>query len=249
MNYFVKRSILAVIPVIAVLSGCTKAEELLPENPATPSASTPSITINGAYGVMAAVKSVSYTTVAGYTVPVEVNTAVAAFYSAPGASLVDAGTVTLENKALTKSSNNAYVYQTLTSPLSLSTINWNVSGSGAVPAIQYTYERSMPSWSGYEGLPSTLTRSAGITVTLGSSVSAADSVYVIVADYNNGYLLKRVGGSAANCTFSASDLSSLAAGQGMIQVVPWNYKKEDFGDKDYYFVNESAYTKMGITIN
>ncbi len=54
-----------------------------------------------------------------------------------------------------------------------------------------------------------------------------------------------MGGNANQCVFSGSDLSALSAGQGMIQVVPWNYKTEDYSDKKYYFVIESAYTRKG----
>jgi hypothetical protein len=202
------------------------------------------------YGVLVAIRSVSQTTVAGITVPVEVNTAVAAFSSSMGSStLVDGGTVTLNSKGLTKSSNNAYSYQNLMDPLSFSTITWNVSGLGSVPAISYTDDRPIPGYSGFSALPATVTRSAGVTISLGSAISNADSVYVIVTDYDNHMVLKRLAGSAAQCTVSASELSGFTAGQGMLQVVPWNYKDEDFNDKKFYFVIESAYTKQGITID
>lgn len=233
-----------------VLAGCNKAEEVIPENPSNSTPTTPSIQVSDGYGTLAAVRSVSYTTVAGISVPVEVNTAVAAFYPSPGSTTFsDAGTVTINSKSLTKSSNNAYVYQNLTDPLSFSTVTWSVSGSSSVPAINYTEDRSLPSFSGYASLPTTITRSAGLTIALGSSVSGADSVYVVVADYNNHSLIKRVAGNASGCTITAAELAGFTAGQGMLQVVPWNYKSEDFNDKKYYFVLESAYTRMGITIN
>lgn len=239
------------IIVTMIFSGCTKTEDILPETPETPTAaSTPSITFGDGYGVLAAVKSVSFTTVAGYTVPVEVNTAVAAFPSSPNSTaFLDAGSVSLNGKALTKSSNNAYVYQNFTDPLSFSQQSWVVSGSGSVPGITYSEDRPMPDFSGFASLPSTIAKSGGITIALGSAVSYADSVYVIIADYNNGYLLKRVGGGAADVVFSAADLSKLASGQAMMQVCPWNFKDEDFNDRKFYFVNETVYTKMGITIN
>lgn len=231
-----------------VITGCKKAEEAV--TPTTPTTTSPSITIHDGYGALVAVRSVSYTTVAGITVPMEVNTAVAAFYASTGSStLVDGGTVTINSKALTKSSNNAYSYQNLTDPLTFSTITWNVSGSGSVPAISYTDDRPIPDYSGFSTLPTTVTRSAGLTIALGDAISGADSVYVILTDYASHSLLKRVSGNASECAFSASELASFTAGQGMIQVCPWNYKPEDFNDKKYYFVIESAYTKQGITIN
>lgn len=231
-----------------VLTGCKKSNETT--TPTTPTASTPTIQIHDGYGALAAVRSVSYTTVAGVTIPMEVNTAVAAFYASTGSStLVDGGSVTLNSKSLTKSSNNAYSYQNLTDPLTFSTITWNVSGSGSVPAISYTDDRPIPDFSGFSTLPTTVTRSAGFTISLGSAVTGADSVYVVLTDYSNHTLIKRVGGSASECAFSSSELASFTAGQGMIQVCPWNYKPEDFNSKKYYFVIESAYTRQGITIN
>lgn len=241
---------LTTVIITLFLVGCTKSEELTPDIPSTQGTQTPTITFSDGYGVMAAIKTVSYTTVAGYTVPVEVNTAVAAFLSTPsGGSLVAAGNVSLNNKMLTLTSTNAYVYQTLTDPLVFNQFVWNVSGSGAVPAITYTDDKPMADFSGFSSLPATITKASGLTISLGTAVTNADSVYVVISDYSNGYILKRVAGNAAACTFSAAELSILAAGQGMLQVCPWNYKDEDINSKKFYFVNEAAYTKTGITIN
>jgi len=250
MKNFLKSTIFAGGCAILLLSACSKTSEVVPENPVTTSPSAPTITMSDGFGALAAVRSVSYTTVAGITIPLEVNTAVAAFPTAMGSStFVDAGTVTLNGKGLTKSSNNAYVYQNLTDPLSFSTITWNVSGSASVPAITYTDDKSIPDYSGFSTLPTTVTRSAGVTISLGSAISNADSVYVTLTDYSNHQILKRVSGSAAECVFSASELSGFVAGQGMVQVCPWNYKAEDISSKRFYFIIESAYTKQGITIN
>ena len=233
-----------------LISGCDKAKEAIPETPAPAKTSAPTITVSDGYGALAAVRSVSYTTVSGMTIPLEVNTAVAVFSTSPGGgTFVDGGTVTLNSKSLTKSSNNAYAYQNFTDPLSFNTLSWNVSGSGSVPAISYSDDRPIPDYSGFDALPSTITKSAGVTIALGSAITHADSVYVIVTDYNSHSILKRVGGNAAECTFSASELAGFTAGQGMVHVCPWNLKSEDFGDKKFYFIIESAFTKQGITIN
>jgi hypothetical protein len=249
MKFNIKTILFAGIMASLAISGCDKAKEVIPEEPKA-NTSTPTITISDGYGALAAVRSVSYTTVAGITIPIEVNTAVAAFYASTGATtLVDGGAVTLNTKGLTKSSNNAYSYQNLTDPLSFSTLTWNVTGSSSVPAISYTDNRPIPDYSGFDALPTAITRSAGVTIALGSAVSNADSVYVVLSDFNNHYLLKRVPGNASECTFSASEIGGFTAGQGMVQVCPWSYKSEDFGGKKFYFIIESAFTKQGITIN
>ncbi|HNY01734.1 MAG TPA: hypothetical protein PKG48_04065 [Bacteroidales bacterium] len=249
MKTYIKSTLIAGALASLILTGCNKAKDVLPDDNKTSSSST-SINMSDGYGVLAAVRSVSYTTVSGVTVPLEVNTAVAAFNVSMGSStFTDAGGVTLNGKSLTKSTNNAYVYQDLTNPLTFNTVTWNVAGSSSVPSFSYTDDRPIPDYSAFNSLPTTVTRSAGVTISLGSAVTNADSVYVTLTDYNNHSLLKRVGGSAAGCTFSASELAGFAAGQGMVQVCPWNYKTEDFNDKKFYFIIESAFTKQGITIN
>ena len=251
MNRIFRSILLISFSVIVILSGCTKSSDNNPTNNPTNSSSAPTPSFGDASGTFAAVTSVSYQTVAGITIPLTVNTAVGALFTSAGSgSYVDGGNVALNSKTLSKQSNNSYVYQNLTDPLTLgSTNSWNVSGSSSVPAFSYTYNRSMPGYSDYNSLPSMVTRSAGLTISLGSTISNADSVYVVVSGGNNKYVLQRVAGNAGQCSFSADELSVLSAtSTGLLQVVPWNYKSEDFSDKLYYFVNETAYTKT-VTVN
>lgn len=249
MKHLIKSVVIAGTLVSLMLSGCNKTSDVVPET-TTPAATAPTITFTDGYGALAAVRSVSYTTVAGMTIPLEVNTAVAAFTTTMGGStFVDGGTVTLNTKGLTKSTNNAYVYQNLTDPLTFSTLAWNVTGSSSVPAISYTDDRPVPDYTGFSTLPATITKTAGATISLGSAVSNADSIYVTVTDYNNHRIFKRLGGNAGECVISSSELAAFTVGQGMVQVCPWNLKAEDISGKRFYFIIESAFTKQGITIN
>jgi hypothetical protein len=251
MNRILTRIIALSMIAGVVVTGCSKTStDVLDTNTPTTSSSTPSPKFNDAAGSMAAVTSVSYQTVAGYTIPVYVNTAVAVFFASPGSSsYVDAGTVSVNSKNFTKQSNNTYLYQNLTDPLTLSSTNaWNVTGSGSVPAISYTYNRNMPAYGDYSSLPGTVTRSAGLTVDLGSSVTDADSVYVVVTSGST-YIIKHCAGNAGEASFSASELSKLAAtSTGLLQVVPWNYTSSVISGNKYYFVNEAAYTKS-VSVN
>jgi hypothetical protein len=243
-------SLLAGLMITIMISGCSKSTSTdTPTTPSTPSTPTPSF--SDGWGLMAAVTSVSYTVVAGITIPMSVNTATAAFQSAAGSSTyVDAGTVTLNAKTLTKSTNTVYLYNNLQDPLDFTQVSWNVSGAGSVPAINYTNDRPMPDYSGFSTLPSTISRSGDLTISLSGTISDADTVYLTISGTNGKYLMKRVAGNAAQCIFTASELSTLSAGTGgLIQVTPWNYKIEDFNNKKFYFVNEKAYTKSGITLN
>jgi len=250
MKNLIRITIIAGTVVSLIISGCAK-KTTSPDSPATAAnTSAPTIAIGDGYGVLAAVRSISYTTVAGYTVPLEVNTAVAAFPIALGSTtFTDGGTVTLNTKTLTKSANNAYVYQNLTDPLSFSTLNWSVSGSSSVPAISYSEDKPIPDYSGFSTLPATISKASGVTISLGGAISNADSIYVVVADFNNHRIMKRLAGNAVECVIGSSELLEFTSGQGMIQVCPWNFKSEDYNSRKFYFIIEAAYTKQGIAIN
>lgn len=236
-----------------LFSGCSKKTEDIvnknTNNTNTTTATTP--TFSDGYGTLAAVETLSYQLVSGVLFPIQLNTGVAAFYAPGSSGMTDGGTVTLNGKALAKQSNNSYVYQNVTDPLVFSgNFAWNVSGSSSVPAISYTDDRPMPAYSDYSSLPSSVTRSAGLTLNLSGTISGADSVYVVLISSGSNVLIRKLGGSATQCVFSPSELSVLGATTtGIIEVCPWNYKTEDISSKKFYFVNEAAYTKSGISIN
>jgi hypothetical protein len=239
---------------VLFFSSCSKTtEEVL--DTANNTVSTPSVTVptfNDGYGALAAVTTVSTQTVGGVTVPVSINLGVAAFFtSAGGSSKTSGGTVNLNGKTLTQNSDNSYVYQKLTDPLSFAGgITWDVSGSGTVPAFSYTDDKPVPTYSDGANLPSTVTRSAGLTMDLAGKVSGADSIYVVLISTGSSYIIKHLAGNASQCVFTPAELSGLAASTtGIIEVCPWNYKSEDFSGKKFYFINEGAYTRSGITIN
>lgn len=243
--------ILAGIALTITIAGCKKKEAVDPtNNPGTTNNYT-SFDLPESYGVLVAIKSFTYQEVGGFQVPVELKTASATFVSSPGSkSFIDAGQVTLTGKGLTKQSNNAYIYQDLLNPLSFNPVSWTVSGGNGIPMIDYTDNKSWPSFGGYNTLPATVIKTQGLTVSLNSSVSNADSVYLIVASSDGKYAISRTGGNAAEITLSASDLTALTSGTGgMIQVTPWSFDKEDFNSKDFYFILEAVYSKMNITIN
>jgi len=237
---------------VLLLSGCSKSTDN-PLDVTTPTTTTTTTTpsFSDGYGALVAVATVSYSTVGGILVPITMNSAVAAFYASSGSTtLTDGGTVTLNGKTLAKQSNNSYVYMNYTDPLVFSgNFAWTVTGSSSVPAISYTDDKPMPSYSDYSSLPSTVTRSAGLTIDLSGKISGADSVYVVLIS-SSGHIIKHLGGNPGQCVFTAAELGTLAASTtGIIEVCPWNYKSEDFSSKKFYFVNEGAYVKSGITIN
>jgi hypothetical protein len=236
--------------VALLVAGCSKSSDNS-ANPNTPtSSSAVTISFSDSYGALAAVTAVTYSTVAGMVIPVEVNTPVAAFHVSQGSStLIDAGTVTLNGKTLSKQSNNGYVYTSVADPVSYGTLTWTVSGANGIPAINYSDDRPMPDFSGYSNLPSSITKSAGLTISLAGTISNADSVWVVIIGSSGSPLIKKAGGNPSDVVISSSELSGLPSGTGILEIVPWNYKSEDFNSKRFYFVNEKAFVKNGVTIN
>ena len=240
------------LAAIFILSGCDKKDDTTPDNGNNTNTNSnyASFHFQDGSGVLVAIRSTSYQSLGGINIPIEINTATAAFLASPGSStLLDAGTVSLNSKMLTKNANNSYVYQDLTNPLNFTNINWNVSGGNGIPAINYSDDKPWPSYNGYNALPDVVNKTSGLTVALGNAVSNADSVYVIVAGNDGSYFVKRVGGDASEAMITSADLNGILAGTGLIQVVPWNYDREDYNSKEFYFILEAAYTKMNVTIN
>ncbi len=241
---------IAGVALMVAISGCKKKDNIDPTTNPTTNTNYTSFSFPDSYGVMVAIKSVSYQEVLGVIIPVYLNTATAAFLSTPGAStFVDAGSVTVNSEPMTRNANNSYVYDKLTTPLTFGDVAWAVAGANGIPAFNYTDNNSWPAFGGYNSLPGTISRATGLTVALGNNVDNADSVYLIVASNDGKYVISRVGGNASEITITAADLSSVSEGGGLLQVVPWRYKKEDFDSKDIYFVLESVYSKTSITIN
>jgi hypothetical protein len=251
MNRTISKFLLGGLCLTFLFSGCTKKkDDLLNTTPQTNTTPTVSFSFSNASGVLVALKTVTQQTVAGIVLPVELNTPTAAFPAPLGSStFVDAGTITFNSKSLAKLTNNSYVYSDYTNPVYYDNITWAVSGSSSIPAINYTEDKLMPAYSDYSSMPSTVTKTAGLTVNFGGSLSNADSVYVVVISAGNSKMvLKRASGSGTACVFTADDLSILGAGAGYLEVCPWNYKLEDISSKSFYFILESAYVKS-ITIN
>ncbi|MBK6344677.1 MAG: hypothetical protein IPF68_01880 [Bacteroidales bacterium] len=237
---------LAIAVASFLFSGCDKEDET-PDNNNNNSVNT--FSYDDAFGILVAVKSVSYTTVGGFEIPVEVNSGSAFFPTDAGAeTFTDAGTVSLEGKNLKKQSNNIYVYEDYLNPLTLSDITWNVTGNGSIPAFNKSVSRPLPTFSGYSALPGNISKAAGVSISLGSAVYAADSVIVMITSSNDA-VLKSVAGGTGSVTFSSSELSKLAASNaGSISVSPYNLTTETISGKKYYFVNESSYLKMLVNI-
>lgn len=231
--------------VLAGLAGCKKSDTT--NTTQTPTVSTTQLfNYSDAWGLLAGVKTVTYQPipVIGGVQEIDLGTAVAAFNTAAGSNTYqEAGTITCNSKALTKQSNNSYIFTPTQTDLTGidfgSGSAWQVSGAGSVPAINRSFNR-FPSSPTITSNTDEVTIANGYTFTV-SGLSGADSVLFVLAS-GNSFVQKRVGPYTNSVTFSASELSSLGTSDyGLLQVTPYTYEVNTSllgGGKKLYFINQ-----------
>jgi hypothetical protein len=239
------------LPVAALgllLAGCGKTKvDPTPATPTAPQAATP--TIRNTSGTLVALRTDFTYSMAQVPVPVTLSTetGLAAFYNTTPTTLLDAGPVSLNGNGLDRQGNNAYVKTAtpgLTTPTDLglsSGASWSVAGSGSVPALSYSHAVSFPSYAGT--LPTSISKTSGLSIALSGQLSSADSVYVVVAAGDK-MVLKRARGTAASVSFSAAELAVLpntsASLLGFVEVIPFRYNLVTLSSRTYAFVKETA---------
>lgn len=256
MKNLLKTTIPALVIMLGVAS-CDKTTTTTTPTPTTPTPTTPTAptpvtpTVGGNFwGVMVALKmEFSYNvTGAPFPVSLDYDMAVANFYNGAGSStVVDAGTVSVNSNTLEKQTNNSYYKSATTgmTPSSLgysSGVQWQVAGGNGIPSINYTHTGSFPEYSGT--LPSEINRSQDLVIDLGSDVSGADSVYVVIITANK-QIIKAYNGNPApsKATITASELGTLPAvsdNSAYLEIVPFTYKTPTISGKQFVAIKESA---------
>lgn len=256
-----KKLLKLAVPAFAIMLGVASCEKVdttpsTPSNnnpnPNTPSAPTP-MTPSPAtdfWGIMVALKMEYSYNMSQLPMPVSLDyeMGVANFYSAAGSSsLVDAGSVSLNSNDLEKQTSGSY-YVSATTGLTPSTLSldngvkWQVAGGNGIPSINYTHAGSFPEYSGT--VPTEINRSQDLVIDLGSKVSGADSVYVVVVTSSK-TIMKAFGANPApaKATISASELGALPAvsdNTAYLQVVPFTYDLPVFSGKKFVAIKETA---------
>ena len=267
-----KKLIKVMVPVLAIMLGVTSCDKLpttttptttTPTNttPTSPTPVTPSP--NGNYwGVLAAIQMEFAYSNPQIPVPVSIKSdiASASFFDGAGSSnLTGAGKVMVNNIELTNNSNAYSVTATAgltpaTLNLTGSSIDWDVAGSGNVAAFSYSHTGAMPEYTGTSSLPTTIDRSQNLDITLGSKVSNADSVYVLIITPNSSTPLMKAYSAKpapAKATFTASELGGLSAvadNGAYVEVVAFKYAIATKNSRQYVFVKEYA-AVSAATIN
>ncbi len=242
ISVFNLRNLLLVIFALSLsFTSCKKDEEETEEEPAVenPQASAQP-NFEGADASLWAVRSITTMEVMGFPVETTIGLAVAVFFD--GADFIPAGTVQCNSNQLDLNPNNSYAFvpgATDATGIDFTTgaVTWDVSGANGFTQFQENVTAiDFPSVGAVTS--STTVPLSGYTLST-ASVTGADSVLFIVGD-----VMKTLGGNATSCTFSADELSGLAAGAGVAQVAAYTYYSNNIGGKEIYFGNEAVQSQI-----
>lgn len=199
--------------------------------------------------VLVGINTITTTSVAGFSSDLAFGTAVAIFPD--GDEFTTAGSVSVNNQELTRSSNNAYSFSpSLTDPTSVTGIvfndvaEWEVSGDGDISPFSATAS----------GFPDKATITSATTLDLASDytfswngVSGADSIIASVIG-NSSIVMKTVVGNADSATFDSAELSSLGTtDQGILQVAAYTIDRETIAGNNVYLINQTVSSEAGVT--
>lgn len=227
------------------ITSCNTDEQ--PETPTDPSSNPPTPSFEAGYGTLAAIKSVT-TFDPGFGVPIQeivLGLGSAGFTNGTDyATLLEAGTVTLEDETLDRYDNNAYLSQIeQTNPTGIDfsgNPSWTVSGSGSVPAFSHTTNIGFPTLGNITS--STTIPGTGDYVLTVANVSGADSVW-----YMLGGVVHVEGPGVVSSTFTEAEIDGMGTGANFVQVAPYRFEVANYGGKDFYFVTETVKTQS-VTI-
>lgn len=225
---------------LIVISSCS--EETDDNNNQTAQESTPSPTIPaGAGGGLIAIQTKTTQSTPIGEMEILFGTAVAVF--GPSGAFLDAGVVSVNNESLDKQSNNSYTY--MPGPTSATGISfnngaadWDVAGSGSVSAFTFSDTQTWPSIGAIDHSGSVST-SSDFTLQATTSITNADSVIFSVAGPSGNLLFTAPSGTNAH-TFSQAEMATVGAGQGYIQIAPYQVNVESINGENYYFIKETV---------
>ena len=200
----------------------------IPDPTDPPVASTPTPELGDGFGGLWAINSVSSTSTPIGNVDTELGTAVAFFSNDNFSTFEDAGTVSVATTDLSKVENNSYVHiPSALDPTGIaypSTYNWEIAGSGAVPAFTTEGLSTFPSVGNITS-PTTVNKANGYTLSC-ESVSDAQEVLFLV-----GGVSKTVSGNGTEAIFTSADLGGLDTGMNFVQVAAYTYEEREIEGK------------------
>lgn len=248
------KKLLFILMAGATLVACEKKSDDSSTNDPTPTPTPPSptVTINGTDGTLVAVKSTSSIAIPGFGNQTNITGTATATFSDGTTSAASAGTVRCMGKKL-NSQNGAYFFTPgFANPTGIdfdgNPVEWDVEGSGSIPAFTYSYMEEVPQIGAISGATDEINRADDLTISidLGNSatdISSADSLMFNVIDIDGKTLMHTTTPGTTSHTFSAAEMSKLAEGFAYVQVVGYNFLVRSEGSYKLAFINLGAMTK------
>lgn len=232
------------IAFLGFMSACSKTTPT--PTPTNKNAANPSFTTGD--GAIIAVMTRTSTTNFGITTDIDLGTAVAIFGDLSTGSYNDAGTVTLNAKALTKNSNNSYVFTPSATDIKGIDFSTDINWSVGTPTFTYNCKSGtgmgMPNVSTISGTYTSIDVNSDFTLAMNSAVGNADSVYFQITGASKS-ILKAMGGSTKSASFTSAELKTLGnTVGGSVVISPWNHELKTLGGKQIHVINQFALSRV-----
>jgi hypothetical protein len=168
------------------------------------------------------------------------------YTNSPGSSTeVNAGNVNFNGKGL-RFDGYSYEDTTYTINYTAPTFSLNVSGSSQIDAVTTTFNPSYPIFTGDALLPTTVSKSTGFTINLGSSITNTTDTCTIQL-YSSA--IKKVAPGQTSVTFTPADLSGVMVANGYyFELYLYHIQPLNINNKIFYLRNELQYTKYNINV-
>jgi hypothetical protein len=236
-----------------ILESCKKSEGLTHEEPTKTSIpDNPQLQISDADAILVGLQTVTYTSAGGFPIETAIGLPMGMFFD--GTNFKNVGTVTCEDKPLTKQDNNSYVFTPSSStPLGVTydnELNWTVAGANGFPGGTYSAKASFPSNIEIDAvIGQNVDTKSAFTLATKIAASNSDSVYFGIYGPSGG-INHVVGGNTSSYTFSEAEMKSVGTGVGFMQIAAIKQVKREVlsnGEVIYYLTEKVNTTS--VTLN
>lgn len=230
-------SLIALLTVAA----CKKEENGTPDSPGGGSGNNTASTTPAfadADGVLAATRAYVVINTPLGSQEILAGFAAGAFSNDQFVTRVNVGAVSCNGELLGPAAGNAYAYiPPGTNPTGIdltasNEVNWVVGGGSGFSAFTRNIMGPFPV-TGEIGSGNTVLRASGHTLTVSATLNADSVLFAI------GPVTRTLVGNATACAFTPGELSALATGSALAQVVSYSSVNEEIGGKRIYFVKQS----------
>lgn len=230
------------------LQSCKKKEEETPIDPNTGCTNCTPSTATSFNGILK-IGTYSVATLQNVTT---VTSKASAYFSSQAtnvtsaASSITVGAVFMNSDTL-KYTGAPYYYTNL-NPISLSSVNWSVTGNSDIPSFSFKNLKNNPSYTAIGALPDTVRKSLGFNFLIYDLVnSTAASVFLSDGLGTPNVVTKQLYLGSDTVMFSPQDLISVSASTAaVITVFMENSFAVKIEEKDFKMSREKSYTKKVV---